>query len=149
MADSEISYDHAGLKVNNVLFTLKEKVSSQGSNLLLICEMGEIPQKNQVLVLSRLLEMNFHFFSESSSVFCGIDPETQRVNLCVSLPLPEITPQSTVGLLMQLASMVDLWRKDCFLNKLSSAASPASPYHETSVRTDLHTFPAGRNFYER
>ncbi|QKJ89195.1 molecular chaperone Tir [Paramixta manurensis] len=137
LSDPESFYQYAHLNINQINFTLTEQSVGEENNLLIICEMGEIPNKNQAAILFRLLELNFHLFAEPRSPICSVNPETQKVNLCISLPVIAATATGIVRLLTQLAEMAALWRETYFLD--NPPRSDSSSYGFSRAHPSLHT----------
>jgi len=77
--------------------------------VLLFCDMGERPRKNEVDLYAKLLQKNFYLSSVGGPSF-SIDPTSGRVSLVQSCELDSLTPKLLAEQLSDLANEANGWR---------------------------------------
>lgn len=113
--DRESFYRVADIVVDDISMTLMPGPDDQDPQLLYICDFGELPVKNGVLVMVRLLELNHAAFGVAHPSF-GLSFVTGHVLLSGAMPVAQIEAEALVAMLKHYASKAKEWRKNWFLS---------------------------------
>ncbi|WP_223537821.1 CesT family type III secretion system chaperone [Pseudomonas sp. GL-B-16] len=133
--NSKSFYDFTAIELNEVDFTLTYKDSTGAGDVLLYGDMGSLALRDPMAAALRLLEMNFYLFGGQSSPIFTLNPGSQRINLCVTLMLEQLTAGRLLELLGELADMTKAWRQDFFLGVNEFKRQPG---HAAGVNALLH-----------
>ena len=102
------------LTLDDVEFTVSYDPAQSIERISVFCRFGKIPERIEVPVLYRLLEVNLVLFLTQSAAL-GADPESREVFYTFSGVLEGITAQSLLGALMLSVAEAKRWRTDYFL----------------------------------
>ena len=105
------------LTLEGVEFTVSYDPAQSVERISVFCRFGKFPERIEVPVLYRLLEVNL-FLALTQSAALGADPETHEVIYFFSGVLASITAQSLLGALMLSVAEAKRWRTDYFLENI-------------------------------
>lgn len=115
--DSQESfYQLADIVVDGISMSLAPGGEADDPHLLYCCDFGEIPEKRGVLVMVRLLEMNFAASGPAHPCF-GLNFATGRVMLSGAMPLAKLDGQILAAMLQHYAAKAMQWRQNWFLSE--------------------------------
>jgi hypothetical protein len=110
----ESTDDACYFDVNGVFFTLKHGGAMDEDGLCIYADGGELPAANGMLILQRLMELNFLMFGRKTPRF-GFNSSTKRVLATQRLTLSETSSNALTGELGGIAAQVQMWRQNFFL----------------------------------
>ncbi|GIZ52043.1 CesT family type III secretion system chaperone [Noviherbaspirillum aridicola] len=112
----ESFYQLADIVVDGVSMSLAPGGDADDPHLLYCCDFGEIPTKKGVLVMVRLLEMNFATSGPAHPSF-GLNFATGRVMLTGAVPVAKLDGQHLAAMLRHYAAKAMTWRQTWFLSE--------------------------------
>lgn len=115
LPNPEAYYENAALAVGGVDFSLLYSEAEDAGNILIFCDAGSLPGKQQLEIVLRLLELNLQLYTGPNSPTFAYNANTQRITLATALPVLRTDAQALLTLLTDLADMAQVWRKDFFL----------------------------------
>lgn len=118
-------YEHTALSIDGIDISLVER-HEPANEVGIQCDLGPLPGRQREAVLLRLLEINFHLFTDAANSTCTVNPITGRATLAAVIPLQHARAAALLELLGQLADMAKAWRQSYFLGVLPTQRTAVS-----------------------
>jgi hypothetical protein len=136
--DPESMYEACNLEVDGIAFTLTYGDYVDEECLLIYSDFGEPPMDDhsRAKAFQRLMEINLQVFARCKPNF-GFNPETGRVLMMTHFGLERAELDLVMFELVNVASMVKLWRENFFVAPLDRALDSYEGMQEPTWPAEL------------
>jgi hypothetical protein len=137
--DPESMYEACNLEVDGIAFTLTYGDYADEECLLIYTDFGEPPMdaESRAKAFQRLMEINLQVFARNKPNF-GFNSETGRVLMMTYFGLTRADLDLVMFELVNVASMVKLWRENFFVTPLDKALDAIESMQEPNWPAELY-----------